>query len=114
MSDDPPAPQQRAGSLFAGIPADLPAELTEELVRSEHVRIERIVSRGHTSLPGFWYDQEENEWVVVLSGWAELTYSDGSSIRLGAGDWISIPAGVKHRVEGTDPDQDTVWLAIFF
>ena len=104
----------RVRNLFAEIPARLPDEWTDEILRAGAVRIERIVSRGHSSPAGFWYDPTENEWVVVLSGSAELSFASGERVRLVPGDSLEIPAGVKHRVERTDPDRETVWLAVFF
>lgn len=103
------------GNLFAHIPADLREELSETLIQSGGVRIERIVSEGHASPEGFWYDQEENEWVVVLEGSAGLRFQEKEeSVVLAPGDWIDIPAHAKHRVEWTDPAQRTVWLAVFY
>lgn len=90
-------------------------ELQEILLDRGDVRIERIVSRGHSSAPGFWYDQTDNEWVIVLSGNAlVLLDGDGEPIALGPGDHLNIPAHVRHRVEWTDPERDTVWLAVFY
>jgi len=79
-----------------------------------NVRIERIVSTGHTSPEGFWYDQAEHEWVTVLSGRAKLRYEDGLEVELGPGDAASIPAHTRHRVEWTSPNAPTVWLAFFW
>ncbi len=80
----------------------------------DNVRVERIVSRGHSSPPGFWYDQTDNEWVILLSGSARLLFQgERDPISLGPGDYLDIPAHKRHRVEWTDPDQDTVWLAVF-
>lgn len=102
-------------NLLSNLPADLPDELIETLARSAHVRIERIVSRGHASPPGFWYDQEQNEFVVLVSGRARLAFADGTpAIDLAPGDWLDIPAHKKHRVEWTDPVRETVWLAVFY
>jgi cupin 2 domain-containing protein len=101
-------------NLFAGIPAKLRDELVETIIRRDAVRIERIVSRGHASPPGFWYDQDEHEWVVVLAGSAEVAFADGDTVRLTPGDWLEIPARCRHRVGWTDPDRDTVWLAVFW
>jgi cupin 2 domain-containing protein len=101
------------GSLLAGIPAELPVEILEVLVQREGVRVERIVSRGHASPPGFWYDQDEGEWVVVVAGAAEVRFEgQGATVRMGPGDWLDIPAHVRHRVEWTDPERDTVWLSV--
>ena len=91
----------------------LPEELTETLAASQHVRIERIVSTGHSSPPGFWYDQEEYEWVVVLRGYAILEFEDRKQ-HLAVGDYVLIPPHQKHRVLATTNIAPTVWLAVFF
>jgi cupin 2 domain-containing protein len=102
-------------SLFDGIPTVLPAELTDCLLRSPALRIERIVSRGHCSPPGFWYDQPENEWVLLVSGAAALRFeTETEPVLLREGMHLHIPARVRHRVEWTRPDADTVWLAVFY
>src|SRR6187401_2221777 len=100
-------------NLFAHIPAALPDEITETLVPAKHVRIERIVSCGHPSPEEHWYDQEENEWVLVIQGAARLQFTD-ESVELKPGDWINIPARRKHRVDWTAPDVPTIWLAVFY
>lgn len=107
----------RTGSIYTGIPAMIPAgsELFEDLAGSAKVRIERIVSDGHASPEGFWYDQEESEWVMVLQGRAGLRFeAEESLLELGPGDWVDIPAHVRHRVEWTDLKERTVWLAVFY
>lgn len=102
-------------NLFADLPEHLPEELTDVLVASRSVRIERIVSTGHASPAGFWYDQSEHEWVVVLKGEARLLFEgEREAICLSAGDFVNIPARRRHRVEWTTPDEPTVWLAIFY
>lgn len=101
-------------NLFAHIPRDLPEELCETLARSDAVRIERIVSRGHASPEDFWYDQEQDEWVLLVQGAARLAFTDGDEVRLGSGDWLLIPAHRKHRVAWTDPEAETVWLAVHY
>jgi cupin 2 domain-containing protein len=100
-------------NLFSNIPSNLPAELIETLIQSDGVRIERIVSHGHASPEGFWYDQDDYEWVMVLQGAARLQLED-RTIDLGPGDHINLPAHTKHRVEWTTNDQPTIWLAIFY
>ncbi|MEB4591142.1 cupin domain-containing protein [Candidatus Thiothrix sp. Deng01] len=101
-------------NLFAAIPADLPGELFETLLESAAVRIERIVSRGHVTPPGDWYDQEQDEWVLLLQGEARLAYADREAeLCLQAGDYVLIRAHERHRVAFTATDQDTVWLAVF-
>jgi len=101
-------------SLFEDIAPFFPEELTQTLVNSRNTRIERIVSKGHISPPDFWYEQEENEFVVVLKGEGHLLFEDGSEAVLNPGDWIDIPAGKRHRVSYTSPDEATVWLAVFY
>jgi cupin 2 domain-containing protein len=101
-------------NIFDDIPANLDKEVIESLVDSENVRIERIISKGHTSPDTGWYDQDRNEWVVVLKGAAVLSFSDKSSVSLKAGDHIKIPAHEKHKVTWTDPDTETIWLAIHY
>ena len=104
-----------AGNLFDNIPVELPNELTETITETEHVRIERIVSRGHASADGFWYDQAEDEYVLLLQGRARLIFEgENGALPMKPGDGIIIPKHVKHRVEWTDPDQDTIWLAVFY
>src|SRR5262245_20301114 len=100
-------------NLFASIPATLTAEITETLLRAEHVRIERIVSAGHASPLDFWYDQDENEFVLLVQGAARLHFAE-STVELKPGDWLLIPAHVRHRVDWTAPDGQTIWLAVFY
>jgi len=100
-------------NLLANLPTNLPEELTTVLQQGHGVRIERIVSTGHKSPEGFWYDQPEHEWVMVLTGAARLQFED-RVVEMKAGDWINIPANQKHRVEWTSPDEPTVWLAVFY
>jgi len=90
------------------------AEVFEDIVRSDHVRIERILSKGQASPASGWYDQDENEWVMVLQGRGILAFDDGSEVELHAGDYINIPAHKKHRVAWTDPDRATIWLVVFY
>ena len=102
-------------SVYAGIPRELPDELVETLVDAATVRLARIVSRGHRSPDGFWYDQDDHEWVVVLAGRARLRLADGDEVlEMHPGDYVNIPAHRRHRVEWTTPDEPTVWLAIHY
>lgn len=102
-------------NLFDGLPRRVPEELTDILVNSDAVRVERIVSTGHRSPDQFWYDQDENEWVVVLQGEATLRFEGQDELRrFGPGDHATIPAHCRHRVESTSTDEPTVWLAVFF
>lgn len=101
-------------NIFAAIPKSLDAEAFEDIARSPSVRIERILSKGHTSPETGWYDQDEHEWVIVLEGNALLEFEDGARCDLSTGDYLNIPAHTKHKVAWTDPDKVTVWLAVFY
>ncbi len=102
-------------NLYSAVPSNIPVELIESLIATPSVRIERIVSLGHASPQGFWYDQDESEWVVVLQGQARLRMAgDVELVELGPGDYVNIPAHHRHRVEWTTPDEPTVWLAVFY
>jgi len=102
-------------NIFQHIPEALPEELFEVIQSGDGVRIERIVSRGHASPDGFWYDQHGHEWILVLKGGATLLFEgQPTPVALGPGDYLNIPAHTRHRVEGTDPKQETVWLAIHY
>lgn len=100
-------------NLLACVPASLPEELVQTLLRCHDIRLERIVSRGHHSPPDFWYDQDQHEWVLLLQGQASLAFED-RVLALQPGDYVNIPAHTRHRVAWTDPAQDTVWLALFY
>jgi len=102
-------------NLFADLPRTLPEERVDVLVEAERVRLQRIVSTGHATPAGQWYDQDTDEWVVVLRGRAGLRFEDEAAIRvLGPGDHVIIAAHRRHRVEWTDPGQPTVWLALHY
>lgn len=101
-------------NIFENLPEDLPEELTTTLVEAASVRIETIVSTGHRSPDNFWYDQDEHEWVIVLSGSAQLMFENGETINLNPGDHTMIPAHRRHRVVETDGHQPTLWLAVFY
>ena len=101
------------GNLFAGIPNSLPHEQIDALLSTPHVRIERIVSQGHSSPPGFWYDQDKPEWVIVVAGSAAVLFEGEAAARtLMRGDYLHIPAHARHRVEWTDKDAPTIWIAV--
>jgi cupin 2 domain-containing protein len=102
------------GNLLRGLPDARAGEVVERLLAAPGVRIERIVSLGQASPPGFWYDQNQAEWVLLLAGAARLRFSDEPESRsLGTGDWVEIAPHRRHRVEWTDPATPTVWLAVF-
>jgi cupin 2 domain-containing protein len=102
-----------AANLYGNIPDELPDELFQEILNLDNVRIERIVSRGHRSPEGFWYDQAWDEWVLVMGGRAGLEMEENTTVlELGPGDHLLIPAHTRHRVAWTEDGSDTIWLAV--
>jgi cupin 2 domain-containing protein len=100
-------------NLFDDLPDRLPSERVDVIVDAPGVRIERIVSTGHMTPPGEWYDQDADEWVVVLRGRARVRLEGEPDARdLYPGDHLLLPAHVRHRVEWTDDGGPTVWLAV--
>jgi cupin 2 domain-containing protein len=95
-------------NLLSAIPVAGQEEALETLLETAGLRLERIVSRGHVTAAGQWYDQDRDEWVLLLSGSATLSFDDGEHVRLAPGDAILIPAHQRHRVQWTDPAQPTI------
>ena len=123
LDDAPPSPPAPGdplarGNLWRDLPAPGGAEDIRILVGRPGMRIERIVSQAHANPPGFWYDQDEDEFVLLVSGAATLSIRNAAeetrTVHLGPGDWLHLPAHCAHRVEATAPDQPTLWLAAFF
>ena len=106
--------QLKTKNIFADIPKDLENEIFETICSSSSFRIERILSKGHQTPEGFWYDQDQPEWVLVLKGGATLEFADGGRYNLGVGDYMNIPAHTKHRVSRTSEEEVTIWLAVFY
>ncbi|MBE9111277.1 cupin domain-containing protein [Nodosilinea sp. LEGE 07298] len=105
-------PEPKLGNLFK-LPTPLPAtEVFTALVETPHLRIERIISTGQTTPPGQWYDQSQAEWVLLLQGSATLTYENGAALAMGPGDYVLIPAYVRHRVDHTSSEPPCIWLAV--
>ncbi len=104
-----------SSNLFSDLPSAANAEAFEQLLGTPNLRIERIVSLGQASPPGFWYDDPDGEWVVLLAGEARLLIEGEASPRtLKPGDWVDLPPHCRHRVEWTAPDRETVWLAVHY
>ncbi len=99
-----------AQNLFANLPRGKVGEEFSTLFENVGVKIERIVSHSTPSPDGFWYDQEDDEWVVVLRGAATLEFAGGELIEMGEGDFLTILRHVKHRVTRTSAE--TIWLAV--
>ncbi len=103
------------GNVFQSFPDPLAGEAIEALVETPGLRLERIVSHGHATPPGQWYDQARSEWVLLLRGAARLRFeAEPDAHALVPGDWLLIPAGSRHRVEWTASGEPTVWLALHY
>jgi len=101
------------GNLFSGVAETLPEELFQPLLERPGVRVERILSRGHATPAGQWYDQSEDEWVLLLKGSAALEIEgEGKQRELLPGDYLLLPAHCRHRVTWTAAGEETIWLAI--
>lgn len=101
-------------NIFTNIPKDIKDEIFEDIVSKSSFKIERIVSKGHTSPEKGWYDQKSDEWVIVLKGEAVLSFEDKEDVKLSTGDYINIPAHTKHKVSWSAPDIETIWLAVYY
>jgi cupin 2 domain-containing protein len=105
----------KSGNMFSGIPRHMDDEVFDTILASDRCEIKRIISKGNQSPPDYWYDQERNEWVMVLKGAAKLKFKNGNTIvAMMPGDYVMIPAHCQHRVEWTDPDGETIWLAVHY
>jgi cupin 2 domain-containing protein len=105
----------KLNNIFSGIPHFMPDEVSETLLKTEAIELERIVSSGQGTPEGEWYDQDTDEWVILLSGSAGLFFEDEEEVFImNAGDYVHIEPHRRHRVEWTDPGQKTVWLALHF
>lgn len=101
--------------MFSDIQKQAPDEILETILQTDKFKIERIISRGHATAEGEWYDQDKNEWVLVLKGSAGLLFEgNNNTIIMKTGDYLNIPAHKKHRVEWTDPEEETIWLTIHY
>jgi cupin 2 domain-containing protein len=104
---------RQTGNIFAAIPDSLPEEFFETLLQNRRVRIERIVSKGHAAPGDGWYDQDWDEWVLLLRGAASLQFEDAAApLQLNGGDFVFIAARRRHRVLWTDPERESIWLAV--
>ena len=102
------------GNIFDSIPDNLDEEVFDLLLQNDQIKIERIISKGQLSPKSGWYDQDKNEWVIVLKGEAVISFENNKDIRLKAGSHLHIPAHRKHKVKWTDPEIETIWLAVFY
>ncbi|MFA5320459.1 MAG: cupin domain-containing protein [Candidatus Omnitrophota bacterium] len=100
------------GNLFKTAKGRKDGEIFDALFVSSGVKIERIISLGQTTAPGKWLKQSRDEWVLLLKGAARLKIGD-DILRVKRGDYLFIPADLRHRVEWTRPAKETVWLAVY-
>ena len=103
-----------AANIYKLIPGDLTEEIFETIVHGNNIRIERIISKGHTSPDTGWYDQRQNEWIIILKGNAIITFEGDKEIRLNEGSYLDIAAHTKHKVSWTSQKTETIWLAIYY
>lgn len=101
-------------NIFEAIPSNLKEEFFEEIISKDGLKIERIVSYGHTTAQNEWYNQASDEWVILLQGEAVLSFENEDDVRLKAGDYLNITANTKHRVSWTKPNEETIWLAVHY
>jgi cupin 2 domain-containing protein len=102
-------------NIYSHIPPSLKQELFETIIASPDVKIERIISHGQATPAGEWLQQENSEWVILLCGKAGIRFEDDSAVvALNVGDYLNIPARARHRVEWTEEEAVTTWLAVHY
>lgn len=106
--------QVNVSNIFQCLPKVMDDEVFDILLQKGALKIERIISKGHISPTTGWYDQAQDEWVMVLQGEAVITIKDDKDYSLGSGDYMTIPAHTKHKVTWTIPEKETIWLAIHY
>ncbi|OIO80120.1 cupin [Candidatus Pacearchaeota archaeon CG1_02_32_132] len=102
------------GNIFSEIPKSIPKEVFNSIIDKNGIKIERIISKGHTTEKDKWYNQEKNEWLIILKGNAELEFEDNKKVSLKEGDYVNIPAHTKHRVTKTSKKEETIWLIVHY
>jgi len=104
-----------SGNIFSDVQKQTSGEVLETILQAQQFNIERIISHDHATAEGEWYDQGKSEWVLVLKGTACLLFEGSDeTVTMKTGDYINIPAHQKHRVEWTDPEEETIWLAVHY
>jgi len=101
-------------NIFKNSVKNFDEEIFENILSKKNIKIEKIISHGQTSPKEGWYDQDNDEWVIVLKGEAVVSFENKSDVRLKKGDYINIPAHTKHKVLWTLPEDETIWLAIHY
>jgi len=100
-------------NIFENVIIDKDNEEFTKILRDKDVRIERIVSNGQKSEDDFWYEQDENEFILLLEGDAIIEF-ENSEVTLKKGDYLDIKARERHRVKYTSEKESTIWLAVFY
>ena len=107
--------EMNCSNLYRDIPEPARDEVFESLIQTRHLKLERIISKGHATPPGKWYDEDSEEWVLLLKGSAGLLFEGETEVQvMGPGDTLHIPSHRRHRVEWTDPEKETIWLALHY
>ena len=101
-------------NIFTKIPKELKDELFEDILSQPNIKIQRIISQGHTTQEFDWYDQDSDEWVMLVKGAAVISFENEDNVELEVGDYINIPAHKKHKLSYTSQDEKTIWLAVHF
>src|SRR3989344_6370505 len=101
-------------NIFSKIPKSFPKEIFNTIASSNKVKIQRIISRGHKTKDNYWYNQKQNEFVLLIEGSATLLFENNKRTNMKKGDYIIIPKRVKHRVENTSKKGNTIWLTVFY
>jgi len=104
----------KTSNIFKNIPKPAEDEFFQNIIKNEKLKIQRIVSHGHSSPKSGWYEAPDEEWIVLLDGEAILKFIDGKEVRLKSGDYLNIPAKSQHKVDWTKPDYDTIWLVVHY
>jgi len=101
-------------NMYEDLPENLRDEIIQVIAENSNIKIEKIISHGQSSPQNFWYDQEQNEFVLLLKGSAELLFENDEQVKMNEGDYIIIPSHKKHRIEKTSETEKTIWLAIHY
>lgn len=106
--------QKKVNNIYKNIPSDIPEELFEIISEKDNIKIERIISDGHSTPDDYWYDQDKDEFVILLKGNAVLLFENDERVDLSEGDYVVIPKHCRHKVLNTSKETKTIWLAVHY
>ncbi|MBZ0184398.1 MAG: cupin domain-containing protein [Melioribacteraceae bacterium] len=106
--------QKKVNNIYKNIPSDIPEELFEIISEKDNIKIERIISDGHSTPDDYWYDQDKDEFVILLKGNAVLLFENDERVDLSEGDYVVIPKHCRHKVLSTSKETKTIWLAVHY